>query len=151
MLTQSTHVMAATADITVYSRDRRSVLAVEVKGLSAPTAQGAAGLRRDLLLHQLLPEATFFLLVYSTTMFLWRKETPPAAPPDCSASAEAVFKDYRAAMSKGALQIAVFNWLSTIASGIREVDPASPAEQMLVQSGLYGEIRHGNVQFEADV
>jgi len=146
--------MASSADIIVYSRNKRLVLAVETEASSEPTAQEATELRCRLLEHPLFPRGSFFLFVNYAAMFLWREETPPAAPPDFSASADTVLKDYellddgKGVPSKGALEIVVFAWLSSIANGLREADPASPPGQMLIQSGLYDEIRGGEVQFE---
>ena len=146
--------MVPNADIIVYSHDRSLALAVETTISRAPTAEDATELRRHLLMHQLLPRAPFFLLVNPTSMFLWREATPPTAPPDREVSADAVLNNYcseesgKWAMTKGALEIVVLHWLCTIANGLREADPASPPEQMLIDSGLYEQIRNGDVQFD---
>ena len=146
--------MTPIADIIVYSRDRRLVLAVETTGLSESTAQDATALRRNFIVHQLLPKTAFFLFVSPTAMFLWRQEALPSAPPDCEVSADAVLNHYRSeesgewAMTKGELEIVVLHWLCRITNGLREADPASPPERMLIESGLYEQIRNGDVQFD---
>lgn len=53
-------------------------------------------------------------------------------------------------LRKGGLQLLVFGWLSVLADELRRADPTSDAERVLIDSGVYEELRHGEVQFEAD-
>jgi hypothetical protein len=46
------------------------------------------------------------------------------------------------------LQLALVSWLGDLASAIRQPDPTSEADQMLVKSGLYDKIRFGEVKSE---
>ena len=150
--------MAAPADIVVYALDRRPVLAVEIKEARQASAKEAAALRRGLFAHGLLPDSAFYLIVYPTTLFLWRRETPAADPPDYAASTRPVLNDTQLNVSlgrdghlrKGGLQLLVFSWLSVLASDLRAPDATSEPEKMLIDSGVYEQLRHGDVQFEAD-
>jgi hypothetical protein len=59
-------------------------------------------------------------------------------------------RERRARLRKGGLQLLVFWWLSMLANGLRGADPTSEAERMLIDSGVYEELRQGEVQFETD-
>jgi hypothetical protein len=117
MRPQKKHEMPALADIVVYAPDRRPVLAVEIKEGRHVSAREAADLRHNLLAHGLLPDYAFFLLVYPTNLFLWRRETPAAGPPDYVASTPPLLKDtvlsvagdVNAHLRKGGLQLLVFS------------------------------------------
>ncbi|HEU4624181.1 MAG TPA: hypothetical protein VFS52_05420 [Steroidobacteraceae bacterium] len=157
MLPQPSHYMPARPDIVVYSQDKRRVLVVEVKEGKEPDPEHTAGLRRTLIAHDLLPHAPFFLLAYRTRLFLWRQETKPGEPPDYSASAAPILDDYASSFLKAGsplresgLQLIIFAWLADLASGARVPHPDSEPDRMSVESGLWGDIRLGDVQFEAD-
>jgi hypothetical protein len=158
MRPQTKYEMPAPADIVVYAPDRHLVLAVEIKETRQASAKEAAALRHRLLAHGLLPDSAFFLLVYPSTLFLWRRETPAADPPDYVASTIPVLNDTELNIAgdddthlrKGGLQLRVFAWLSVLASDLRGADPKSEPEKMLIDSGVYDQLRHGDVRFEAD-
>lgn len=44
----------------------------------------------------------------------------------------------------------MFTWLSFLASDLRGANPKSEPEKMLLDSGVYDQLRHGDVRFEAD-
>ena len=54
-------------------------------------------------------------------------------------------------LRKGGLQLRVFAWLSVLASDLRSANEKSEPEKMLIDSGLYAQLRHGDVRFEADL
>jgi hypothetical protein len=157
MIPLPSHDMPARPDIAVYARDKRLVLAVEVKDGKEPSGQAAAALRRNLISHKLLTNAPYFLLAYRTRLFLWREETAPGQLADCSALTTPVLHDYASSLSKpestlrgSGLQIVIFAWLADLASGARKPESDSEPEKMLVDSGLYERIHLGDVQFEAE-
>ena len=147
--------MPPRSDIIAYSTDHRPVLVVECKGGKETSPGNAARLRRNLLAHELIPDAPYFLLAFSTVFFLWRDKTPADQPPDFSASARSVLREYLGKLAEDAaatrgesLQLALVSWLGDLASAIRQPDPGSEADQMLVKSGLYEKIRSGEVKSE---
>jgi hypothetical protein len=158
MKLQTKYETRAPADIIVYAADRYPVLAVEIKETRQASAEKAAAVRRNLLAHRLLSDSAFFLLVYPTMLFLWRRETPASGLPDYIASATPVLNDTELKVAgddgvhlrKGGLQLRVFAWLSVLASDLRSADPKSEPEKMLIDSGVYAQLRHGDVRFEAD-
>ncbi|MEJ0039104.1 MAG: hypothetical protein WDO68_24120 [Gammaproteobacteria bacterium] len=66
-------------DIVVYSSDRRPALVVEVKAARETFPDRASALRRSLLQRDRLLGESFFLLAYSTSLFLWDKNAPANA------------------------------------------------------------------------
>ena len=152
------HAPSALADIVVYAPDKSPVLSVEIKETRQASAEEAAALRRRLLAHGLLPNSAFLLLVYPATLFLWRRESPADSAPDYVASAKPVLRDTEmnipggdeAPLRKSGLQLLVFAWLSVLANDLRNADPKSEPEKMLIDAGVYDRLRHGDVRFEAD-
>jgi hypothetical protein len=146
----------APADIAVFSKDRRPVLIVEVRDSDVhSTAESAAGLRRSLLAHHLLPDAPFFMLATRIQLFLWRGDAHSNAYPWYSAAARSVLDSYGSRHANrgkpfrgGALEIVMFSWLSDLASGVRAPSPDSEADRVLLESGLYEQIRGGTADFE---
>jgi hypothetical protein len=146
----------APADVAVFSKDRRPVLVVEVKGSGMyPTAQSAAGLRQSLMAHDLLPDVPFFMLATPIQIFLWHGDAPPGAYPNYSAAAKPVLDSYGSRHANrekpvrgGALEIVMFSWLSDVASGARGLSPDSEVDRMLLESGLYEQIQGGAADFE---
>jgi hypothetical protein len=144
-------MLPASTDIVVYARDRRPVLAVEIKEKINASAKDATALRRYLLAHGLVPASAFYLIVYPTMLFLWRRETPATGLPDYAVSAKLAGDEMDGAhLRKGGLQLVVFWWLSVLANDLRDADPSSEAEKMLIDSGVYENLRHGEVRFEGD-
>jgi hypothetical protein len=151
--------MSVLADIVVYAPDKSPVLSVEIKETRHASAEEAAALRRRLLAHGFLPNSAFFLLVYPTALFLWRRESPADSPPDYVASARPTVRGTdmsiaggeEAHLRRSGLQFLVFTWLSVLANDLRSADPKSEPEKMLIDSGVYDQLRHGDVRFEHDL
>lgn len=160
-ITASSLPMSSTAqaDIVVFSRDKRPILVVELKDTGAyTTPESAAGVRRSLMAHGLLPDAPFFMLVTPIKQFLWPKIAAPHDLPGFTAPSTSILDHYAAPRPSrpkqgrgGALEIVIFSWLSDLASGIRSPSRDSPADQMLVESGVYQQIRGGTADFEVQL
>lgn len=160
-ITASSLPMSSTAqaDIVVFSRDKRPILIVEVKDTGAyTTPESAAGVRRSLMAHSLLPDAPFFMLVTAFDLFLWPKNLAPRDPPGFTASSLSILNHYASHRSNrvkpgrgGALDIVIFSWLSDLASGIRSPSADSPADHMLIESGVYQQIQGGTADYEVQL
>jgi hypothetical protein len=142
-------------DIVVYSSDRRPALIVEVKASKEASPDLASALRKDLLQRDPLLSESFFLLAYSTSLFLWDKNAPADAKPT-TATAKDVLRDYGGTSvdreqgpSPESLTIMLYFWLDDLAAGIRKPKEASEADQLLVRNGVYERIRQGHVEREA--
>jgi hypothetical protein len=148
--------MPAPADIVVFSKEKRPILVVEVKDTSLySTPQDASSLRRNLIAHQLLSGGRFFMLATARQIFLWSNDARPDAPPNFAATAKSVLDAYGSRGPArdnnnrgGALEIVYFSWLSDLVSGIRRPSPDSESDRLVLDSGLYEQIRGGSAEFE---
>ena len=145
--------MAVYADITIETRDRRRVLVVECKRGKETSPLKAAQWRRNYLAHGIHLDVPYFLLAFPTTFFLWRASRDANAAPDFTAPAKSVLSRYLGKIAdrpdgplEESLEIALSTWLNDLATGIRQPEPGSEADQMLVQSGLLAQIKDGVVR-----
>jgi hypothetical protein len=145
--------MSAEADIVAYSPDQRAVLVVECKAVRDVTPSSAAHLRRNLLTHSLVADAPYLLIAYPRDLFMWKRDSQWDAPPDFTASLNSVLSEYLGkvaeeytAVRAESLELALYSWLSDLASTIRKPSPNSDADQMLVRAGVYDQIKRGEVK-----
>jgi hypothetical protein len=129
-------------------------LVVEVKAARETSLDRASALRKNLLQRDPLLGESFFLLAYSTCLFLWDKNAPADAEPT-TAAAKDVLRDYggRSAdreqgPSPESLTTMLYFWLDDLAAGIRKPKETSEADQLLVRNGVYDRIRRGHVRRE---
>jgi hypothetical protein len=135
-------------DIVVDTPDRTRVLVVECKRMKDIPDVEAARWRRNFQMHGRDLGAAFFMLASPTQLFLWKADTALEAPPDFTAPAKPVLKRYLSHLAdqpggplSESLQIAISSWLSDLSDAIREPDPDSEPERMIVQSGLLDKIK----------
>lgn len=155
-LQPSLAMSTAPADIAVFSKDRRPILVVEVKDSTAYIVpQAAADLRRNLLAHGLLADVPFFMLATAVQVFLWPKDVAPDDRPQFSAATKSVLDAYGSkrpmpekSRRGGALEIVTFSWLSDLASEVRAPSADSDADRMILESGLYDQIKGGAADFD---
>jgi hypothetical protein len=146
--------MRSGADIAVYSPEQRLELLVEVKKRKDASQEWAAEMRRNLVAHHLLPQATYFLLALPDHLFLWTDGSlPDVRIPDFKIkTSEALGRYIRKTslkeLSEESFGLIVKAWLSDLVGS--ELTPASagPELQWLFQSGLYDRIKRGRVQLE---
>jgi len=144
-------------DITVYASDDRPVLVVEIKGHKDASRENLERLRRSLAseVHEVKPR--FLLLAQRDDLFLWDLTSKVGAQPQV-ASAKSVLRDYAKSvpdpehsLRKDGLQMVLRSWLDDLALGIRKPRADSEADQLLVSSGIYQDIRQGRVEAEIDL
>lgn len=146
----------APTDIAVFSRDRRPILVIEVeKGVHYATAEMAAQLRRGFIRHGLLPNVPFFMVATPIQMFLWHGDALPDAHPEYSAGTQPILESYAGSRAHreqpfryGASEIVFFFWIADIASGVRRLSSDSELDRMLLESGLYEQIKGGSADFD---
>lgn len=144
--------MPSVSDLVVLSSDRQPVLMVECKSYIDASPQSAAQFRRNLLAHDMLPPVPFYLLVYPRILYMWKGGAEADRPPDFSASTDSLLRRYTFSQLNQAdtprresLDLVVHSWLGDLASGIREPEDDSDADQMLVRSGVFEQIKDGTV------
>jgi hypothetical protein len=144
--------MPSLSDLVVLSADRQPVMIVECKNGRGTSAQSVALYRRNLLAHDLLPPIPFYLLAFSTMLFLWKGNAEPEDLPQFSAPAALLLHDYvpsvaaqNPVLNADSLELVMHSWLDDLANGIRKPKDSSEADQMLIKSGVLELIRNGTV------
>jgi len=145
-------------DIAVFAPHGKLQLVVEVKRTLNPSRKWAARMRRNLLVHELLPPSPFFLLACSERLYLWKDSgLRKDAMPQYDIDMEGAWRPYRKVYeplpttSDYSLEIAVSSWLNRIVNSHpperadREVNP------FLFGSGLYDAIWGGSVSLGAEL
>jgi hypothetical protein len=145
-------MMQSRFDIAAYSPNRQLVLLAEVKWLKEASEENAIFFRRNLINNKLLPRIPYFLIAYRNALYLWKESTAADSPPDFKAAAKPVLKKYLGTVAENdpgpgpeGMETAVKLWLSDLASGVEDPDPQSAADKMLVDSGLYDQLKFGEV------
>jgi hypothetical protein len=140
-------------DIVIESADRTRVLIVECKRNKVTSAAEAANYRHSFHAFARDLTAAYFMMAFPTGLFLWKGDAAPDAPPPFSAAAKPVLKAYLGSVADQPggpvaenLEIAISSWLNDLASGIREPDPDSEPEQLIVKSGLFDKLKGGYVR-----
>ena len=151
--------MPSRPDFVVYSPDHKLQLVVEVKGTPKSDPGWAAKLRRNLLEHEALPQAPYFLLVLPDHVYLWSHASRHDAPlPDFQADTRQVLKRYlehweasqhATPLSERGLELAVQSWLSDLTRSDNWTQFEAQSNAWLDNSGLVRSIRTGIVESES--
>jgi hypothetical protein len=144
------------ADIAVFSKDRRLILIMEVKdGGREMTAQYAAALRHNWIGHGNLPVTPFFMIATRFHIFLWRGEAELGALPSYSATTTPIVTAYCPTITRmrrwrvcGGLDFAMFFWLADIMDERRPLSADSDTDRVLLDSGLFDEIKGGKLDLD---
>lgn len=81
-------------DYIVYDDAGRPRAVVEAKSNLATNAMWAAQLRRNWLVHGMVPPADVFVLVLPDRLYMWHGSTPPGGLPDVDVDARNLFAPY---------------------------------------------------------
>lgn len=149
--------MNTTADFVVYAQDDTICVVVEAKSTSNGSAEWAAELRHNLLTHQAVPHAPYFLLALPRRFYLW-KDAPAteAVLPHYQIDPQVMLPLYLRELSVPLDQLSVDGWEFVVAAWLDDLVGKSPhhdlstaAHQWLVESGLYDAVRNGTVTAQA--
>ena len=133
-------------DLLVIGHDGTPKLVVEVKARSGTSSTWAAQFRRNLVVHGLVPPASYFLLASPEQFYLWEpKHDGLDSPPDFVADSKQTLAPWLKHMqsrpgtiSESALELLIHAWLSEV---VTNPDP-DDIPDWLRKSGLYSAI-HG--------
>src|SRR5919202_1159445 len=112
--------MNSRPDIVVYRPDERVLLVAEVKNIRGASAEWAAQMRRNLLVHGIVPNAPFFLLALPDHFYLWKdgKSIQDTVPPDYEVETAVALGAYTERLgipledlSEPSLELLVTSWL----------------------------------------
>jgi len=146
------------ADVAVYSRDGNLQLVVEIKNRPGASAEWVAHMRRNLLVHAVIPPSPYFLLALPDFFYLWTDalSVHELAPPAYQIKATEVLAPYLDQttqslkdLSEYGLELLVTSWLADVVEAEIRRDMVGPHLQWLFDSGLYEAIAHGSVTIEA--
>jgi hypothetical protein len=146
------------ADVAVYSPDGNLQLVVEIKNRPGASAEWVIQMRRNLLVHDVIPPAPYFLLVLPDFFYLWADAVSvhELAPPAYQIKAAEVLAPYLdqstqvlKELSEYSLELLLTSWLEDLVGTEIRRDKVGPHMQWLFDSGLYEAIRHGSVTIEA--
>jgi hypothetical protein len=148
--------MKERADLVVYSPDDRIQLVVEVKNKKGADDNWAAQIRRNLLVHGMIPGSHFFLLALPEYLYLWRpsKSVQPI-PPDYKVPSRQALKPYLddtdlLDLNEHSLELLLSSWLTDIIGSLVSKDTA-PELSWIFDSGLYDRIKGGSIRIETTV
>ena len=148
--------MRTTADLIVCSPDDRVQLIVEVKNRKGATDEWAAHMRRNLLVHAMIPSTRFFLLVLPEYFYLWGPDQlVEATSVDYKVASREVLKRFLGDakledLSEESLELLVNSWLSQVISSPLGKE-SLPELSWIFDSGLYESIRGGSIRAESAV
>ena len=137
------------ADIAVRSATGEDILIVEVKARRGMDRRWAAQLHRNLKAHGMTEAGRFFLLVTPDEAYLWKEQQgDPERGPDATA-ATADLVDERlldtTAEDGQAFELLVSAWVQSLVTATSSDDVAESARALVVDSGLFQELRNGAV------
>jgi len=142
-------------DITAYSPDNRQVLIVEVKSGKDSDPQQLERVRQALMSVIEAQSVQFFVLAQRNGLFLWKKGASTGTDAEF-APVKGLLREYAASLPdqeeiirKPGLEMVIHAWLDDLALGIRQPKPDSEADQLLVKTGIYDQIRQGRVVMES--
>ena len=145
-------------DLTAYNRDSQLVLVVEVKSRLGATPKWATQLRRNLLAHDTLPNAPYFLMVFPDRFYLWKStgSNYELLEPSYVIDARPILQPYfdqagvtADHVSGQSLELIVVSWFNEVMHKTPEELDAS--QQWLIDSGLYEAIAGGSLDHEVVV
>lgn len=143
--------MTPKADLTVISSNGDIALVVEVKVKVSATDEWAATLRRNLVVHGIVPASAYFLLALPDYFFLWKPfSSPEAVDADYKIPAGNLVKMYLEdihleELSSSSLELLLSAWVSNlIESNI--TGETEPELAWLIDSGLFESIKGGSIQ-----
>ena len=146
------------ADVAVYSPDGNLQLVVAIKNRPGASAEWVIQMRRNLLVHAVIPLSPYFLLVLPDFFYLWTDAVSvhELAPPAYQIKAADVLAPYLDPstqalkdLSEYSLELLVTSWLEDLVGTELRRDSVGPHLQWLFDSGLYAAITHGSVTVEA--
>jgi hypothetical protein len=112
--------------------------------------------RQNLLAHDAIPRANYFLLALPDQLYLWKDAwNQEASHPHYVVRTWDALRDYLSSwteppqqLGEEKLELALTSWLRDLTNLTRKLRPDSEADRMLVDSGLYDAIKSGMVLLE---
>jgi len=140
-------------DIVIQNPDGQFVAVVDVKSYKNLTPEIATALRRTRMLHTLLPQTLYYLLVSQEKGFLWKNawREGPETPPTYEFPMDSVITRYRKSKQEEKpfgreLESLALRWLHDLADA--KVWANEEPEKTLALSGFTDSVKEGMVMVE---
>ncbi len=138
-------------DIVVYSVDKTPQLVIEIKTKKGASPEWATKLRRNLIVHGVIPASPFFLLILPDHLYLWKDSSSmEVLLPDYVIDASPILTPFLKAtnlslntISGEGLELVVDFWLNELIDS--ELPDDKTGFDWLYASGLYEAIKNGSV------
>jgi hypothetical protein len=145
--------MSLKPDIAIYSPDGTLQVIVEVKAVVDTDPTWAAQYRRNLLAHEVIPVAPYFLLLTADRAYLWSGNTgannePPKAQIAINVLLKRFLPKNEGRLIETSLEMATLTWLRDLASTSSSAFLAGDTKNFLEDSGLLDRIRTGSLALE---
>ena len=145
-------------DFVAYNPDGKVVLLAEVKSRHGTSDIWAAKLRRNMLEHDVLPRAAYFLIATPDRIYGWRQgNLPPVdGPPQFSIDAQNALGPYfsklgqtSAEISPAAFELLVLTWLTDLARSSGDQLERDPSLRSLYESGLLSSLQQAEFEINS--
>ena len=146
------------ADIVVYDQTKNIQLIVEVKNKLGASREWAAQMRRNLLIHAVVPNAPYFLLALPDISYLWvnsHTQLEEALPNYEFKTKDILFSYMNEAnlslddLNEYSFELLIVSWLQEITNSRLPEKKNSSGLQWLFDSGLFEAIKGGAIATEA--
>ena len=133
-------------DLSIYDRNGKLALGVEVKTKLNASPEWATHLRQNLLAHDIFAQATYFLMVFPDRFYLWthpdsqHRQSQPTYQIDAYPILQPYFKHAGVTadqISGPSLELIIASWLGAIIHGEQPPEVLDESQTWLVESGLY--------------
>jgi len=142
-------------DLVAFNKRGQPMLLVEVTGQHGTSDVWAARYRRNLLEHETMPNAPFFLIATPERLYFWRQddpspqEEPPHFTMDPAAGLKPYFETFKEdpkTTSGEALEWILFSWLSDLSWSARLGAEEDPSLRWLSESGLLEALKGAHIE-----
>lgn len=145
------------ADIGVYDRSGQLAVVAEITNRLGTSCDWAAATRRNILAHNGLCRAEYFLLITPDRLYLWKNAgaEPNRVPPTLEAEMQSEFARYFAGagidprqVSGHAFELLVAAWLSDVIRLKGEAEELAENRSWLAESGFFVAVKEGRIEYE---
>ncbi len=145
------------ADIGIFDRSGQLTVVAEIKNRLGTSCDWAAKTRRNILAHNGLCRAEYFLLITPDRLYLWKDggAEPHQIPPTYEAQMKSEFARYFAGagidpsqVSRHAFELLVAAWLSDVIRLEGEAKDSAENRSWLAESGFLAAVKEGRIEYE---
>jgi hypothetical protein len=145
-------------DFVAYDKRGQAILLVEATSSQNTSELWAAQFRRNLLEHDTLPTARFFLIATPLRMYFWRqddpspREEPPQFTLDATTELKPYFEKFKESpetISRQAIDLILFCWLTDMAEFGQMRAERDSSLSWLSESGLLEALKRARIEMTA--